>query len=69
MRRFGLIAVSLLAAIMFASGCETTIPGRPVAILSAPTEPSFPTPRPTRLPSPTTTPSTPPSTTSTAPLM
>ncbi len=52
--RAKLIAASLIAAAALASGCESVISGKPIATPAAPTEPSFPTPRPSRLPTPTT---------------
>lgn len=59
------LAVGLLLSAVVLAGCSTTIDGDPVASSIAPTEPSFPTSRPTRTPPPTTgtTPSAPPSTT------
>jgi len=56
----------LLSVTALATGCGTTIEGKPVASSGSPTEPSFPTSRPTRTPStsspPTSTPSAPPTT-------
>lgn len=58
----------LLAAAVLVAGCSTTIDGRPIAAPGAgPTEPAFPTPRPS---APTSTPvavPVPPTPTSTAP--
>ncbi|MCV7198163.1 hypothetical protein [Mycobacterium angelicum] len=58
----------LLAAAVLIAGCSTTVDGRPIAAPGAgPTEPSFPTPRPS---APTSTPvavPVPPTPTSTAP--
>jgi hypothetical protein len=57
--KVGLIAGLLLSAAVLA-GCSTTIEGNPVASSASPTEPSFPTTRPTRTTPPTSTaPSTP----------
>jgi hypothetical protein len=51
----------LLSTTMLAAGCGTTIDGNPVASSGSPTEPSFPTSRPTRTPSTSSpTPSAPP---------
>lgn len=59
----------LLAAAVLLAGCSTTIDGRPIAAPGAgPTEPTFPTPRPTGAPPATSTPiavPVPPSTSST----
>lgn len=59
--KVGLAVGLLLSTIMLATGCGTTIDGNPVASSGSPTEPSFPTTRPTRTPSTTSpTPSAPP---------
>lgn len=61
--RLSLIArgmAALLAATALVAGCNTTIDGRPVASPgSGPTEPTFPTPRPTTAPPGTTAPTLP----------
>ena len=59
------LAVGLLLSAAALVGCATTIDGDPVASSDgSPTEPSFPTTRPTRTPpSPSPTPSAPPPTT------
>jgi hypothetical protein len=48
------IAAATLATLL-AAGCSSTIGGRPVATPGAPTEPTFPTPRPSRTAAPPTT--------------
>ncbi len=53
------LAVGLLLSAAVLAGCSTTVEGNPVASSAAPTEPSFPTSRPTRTPSPSSTPPTP----------
>ena len=64
--KVGLAVGLLLSAAVLAAGCSETIDGDPVASSASPTEPSFPTSRPTRTPPPTSTtpslPSIPPST-------
>jgi len=61
--KVGLSVGLLLSAAVLATGCATTIDGNPVASRGSPTEPSFPTTRPTRTPPSTkTTPSAPPPT-------
>jgi hypothetical protein len=64
----GTLAVVLTLAGVLA-GCQTSIPGTPVINPTVPTEPSFPTSRPTRPTAapPTTVTSAPPSTTVAAP--
>jgi hypothetical protein len=59
------LAVGLLLSAAVLGGCSTTIDGDPVASSAGPTEPSFPTSRPSRTPPPSTgtTPPAPPSTT------
>lgn len=59
--KVGLAVVLLLSAAVLAAGCATTTEGNPVGSRGSPTEPSFPTTRPTRTPPSTdTTPSAPP---------
>ncbi|MFN6544023.1 hypothetical protein [Mycolicibacterium nivoides] len=56
---------ALLAVGVLLAGCQSSIEGTPSASPQSPTEPSFPTARPTRsspAPSPSTTAATPPST-------
>jgi hypothetical protein len=53
--KVGLAVGLLLSATALATGCATTIDGKPVASPAAPTEPSFPTTKPTRTPPTTTT--------------
>ncbi|MDC8981003.1 hypothetical protein [Mycobacterium marinum] len=56
--RWGLVALS--AAAVLAAGCDATIDGKPIATPGAgPTEPSFPTRRPTTSPPTSTSPSQP----------
>jgi hypothetical protein len=54
-----LLLAALLAGPMLASGCSSVIEGKPVATPgTGPTEPTFPTPRPsTTVPAPSTSPS------------
>jgi hypothetical protein len=60
--KVGLAVGLLLSAAALAGGCATIIDGDPVASSGSPTEPSFPTTRPTRTPpSPSPTPPPPPS--------
>jgi hypothetical protein len=54
--------VGLAVCLLMIGGCATTTDGHPTASPGAPTEPSFPTARPSRTP-PTTTTTTPPPTT------
>nr|WP_066900122.1 hypothetical protein [Mycolicibacterium houstonense] len=61
---------ALLAAGLLLSGCQSSIDGTPRTSPQSPTEPSFPTEKPTRsspVPSPTTTAPVPPSTPTAAP--
>lgn len=73
MRKSGLAAIAAalpVAATIALAGCTNWTNGRPVAEPSNPTEPTFPTPRPSRTPpttSPTTPSSTAPTSTGTAP--
>jgi hypothetical protein len=61
--KVGLAVGLLLSVAMLGAGCATTIHGDPVASRGSPTEPSFPTTKPTRTPPTTkTTPSAPPPT-------
>ncbi len=57
---------ALLAACSVLAGCQSSIEGTPATSPQSPTEPSFPTARPTRS-SPTTTTTVPPSTTPVTP--
>ena len=56
------LAVGLLMSAVALAGCSSVIDGDPVASSASPTEPSFPTSRPTRTPPPTSTSTPPPST-------
>lgn len=59
------LIVAALAVAVGVTGCTTWTNGRPVAVPSNPTEPTFPTPRPTRTPPTSSLPA--PSTSSTPP--
>ena len=61
MARLNVAAVCLVAATALGAGCSTFTDGKPVAVPTGPTEPSFPTTRPTlttspSLPAPPSTP-------------
>lgn len=66
-----LMVACVLAAGVLLVGCSSTVPGHPQSNAANPTEPTFPTPRPSRSsPSPTTpprSPSTPPPTAAPSP--
>jgi hypothetical protein len=48
------VAACALAVGALLAGCQSTVPGTPTTRAGSPTEPSFPTPRPSRTPPPST---------------